>query len=68
MYESAAFVSGAEYTKRLQDMFHVHTEEILALADKYDLQLLKCHCESLMAQNLLPSNVCDKILFADTYM
>jgi hypothetical protein len=44
-----------------------YAEEILALADKYDVIPLKYHCERVLAERLTPRNVCEVLLFADTY-
>jgi len=41
--------------------------ELLALADRYDLQCLKLMCEDVMLQRLTVENAGETLAFADTY-
>jgi hypothetical protein len=46
---------------------HDYAEDILALADKYDVGPLKHRCERMLADRLTARSVCEVLMFADTY-
>ena len=44
-----------------------NTQQILAIADKYAVLPLKLRCERVLARRLNHLNVCEFLLFGDTY-
>jgi hypothetical protein len=46
---------------------HEFTEDVLALAEKYDIMPLKDFCERLLVRRLDEKNLCDMFVFADTF-
>jgi hypothetical protein len=46
---------------------HAFAEDVLKLADKYDVQSLKDFCDELLAARVNELNVCAMLVFADTY-
>lgn len=51
----------------LTNTVHEFTEDVLALAEKYDVMPLKDFCEQLLVRRLNEANLCDMFAFADTY-
>jgi hypothetical protein len=51
----------------LLNTIHEFTEDVLALADKYDVKPLKDFCEQLLTRRVDENNLCDMVVVADTF-
>jgi hypothetical protein len=51
----------------LVNTIHKLTEDVLALADKYDVKPLKDFCERLLTRRVNEQNLCEMVVFADTF-
>ncbi len=51
----------------LMNAIHEFTEDVLVLAEKYDVMPLKDFCERLLVRRLDEKNLCDMFVFADTF-
>jgi hypothetical protein len=46
---------------------HEFTENVLALADKYNVNPLKEFCDQLLTRRLNEQNLCEMLVFADMF-
>lgn len=55
------------YTGCCSPSFNCRPEELLGLADKYNLTHLKCYCEEQLISKVTKDNVCEMLMLADLY-
>ncbi|CAP34582.2 Protein CBR-BATH-42 [Caenorhabditis briggsae] len=66
-YDSVRAMVEFMYTGATESLDQGNIDEILAIADKYEVLMLKDQCERLIAQTINLKNVTQVAMFSDTY-